>query len=117
MREDGSQRIVGMARESVISLGVRLAVLWARVVDRLENHVVVVNDGPQDSTAKLAADAGCRAGFVPIKAIGRAAHSHINPLTDTWRWRKWWRGLPVCAKIQESDSACLRLGERHSQIP
>lgn len=38
-------------------------------------------------------DAGCRVDFVPIRVIGRAARSHINPLTDAWRWCKWWRGL------------------------
>jgi glycosyltransferase involved in cell wall biosynthesis len=40
-------------------------------------------------------EAGCRVEFVPIKVIGRAARSHINPLTDAWRWCKWWCGLPA----------------------
>jgi len=38
-------------------------------------------------------DAGYRVDFVPIQFVGRGARSHINPLTDTWRWCKWWRGL------------------------
>ena len=40
-------------------------------------------------------EAGCRVDFVPIKVIGRAARSHINPVTDTWRWCKWWYHLPA----------------------
>ncbi|MGD0410707.1 MAG: glycosyltransferase family 2 protein [Verrucomicrobiota bacterium] len=54
-------------------------------------------------------DAGCRVDFVPIKVIGRAAHSHINPLTDTWRWCKWWRSLPAGERIPDSSSSrgCL----------
>lgn len=38
-------------------------------------------------------EAGYRVDFVPIRVIGRAAHSHINPITDTWRWWRWWRSL------------------------
>ena len=57
-------------------------------------------------------DAGCRVAFVPIKVIGRAAHSHINPLTDTWRWCKWWRSLPAGRKI--SDSFSSRRGLEHN---
>jgi glycosyltransferase involved in cell wall biosynthesis len=29
--------------------------------------------------------------FVPIQVIGRGGHSHIDPVTDTWRWLQWWR--------------------------
>ena len=50
-------------------------------------------------------DAGCRVEFVPIQVIGRAAHSHINPLTDAWRWRQWWRGLPAVRRISDSSSS------------
>ena len=50
-------------------------------------------------------DAGCRVEFVPIQVIGRAAHSHINPLTDTWRWCKWWRSLPAGRRISDSFSS------------
>ena len=53
-------------------------------------------------------DAGCRVEFVPIQVIGRAAHSHINPLTDAWRWRRWWRSLPAGGRI--SDSFSFRCG-------
>jgi glycosyltransferase involved in cell wall biosynthesis len=57
-------------------------------------------------------DAGCRVEFVPITVIGRAAHSHINPLTDAWRWCQWWRGLPAGRKI--SDSSSCRRGLENS---
>jgi glycosyltransferase involved in cell wall biosynthesis len=49
-------------------------------------------------------DAGCRVDFVPIQVIGRAAHSHINPLTDTWRWCRWWFGLTAGRGISNSFS-------------
>jgi glycosyltransferase involved in cell wall biosynthesis len=53
-------------------------------------------------------DAGCRVEFVPIQVIGRAAHSHINPLTDAWRWCKWWRSLPAGGRISDlSSSRCV----------
>ena len=48
-------------------------------------------------------EAGCRVDFVPIQVIGRAAHSHINPLTDFWRWCKWWRSLPAVGGIPDSS--------------
>jgi glycosyltransferase involved in cell wall biosynthesis len=44
-------------------------------------------------------DAGCRVDFVPIQVIGRAAHSHINPLTDFWRWHRWWFSLPADRRV------------------
>ena len=47
-------------------------------------------------------EAGCRVEFVPIQVIGRAAHSHINPLTDTWRWWQWWRSLPAGGRRADS---------------
>jgi glycosyltransferase involved in cell wall biosynthesis len=47
-------------------------------------------------------EAGWRVEFVPIKVIGRAAHSHINPLTDAWRWCKWWRHLPAGGRASGS---------------
>jgi len=50
-------------------------------------------------------DAGCRVEFVPIQVIGRAAHSHINPLTDAWRWCRWWRSLPAGRRISDSSSS------------
>jgi glycosyltransferase involved in cell wall biosynthesis len=53
-------------------------------------------------------DAGCRVDFVPIQAVGRGAHSHINPLTDAWRWLKWWRSLPAGRRF--SDSFASRCG-------
>jgi hypothetical protein len=31
--------------------------------------------------------------FVPIRVIGRGRTSRINPVTDSLRWWKWWRGL------------------------
>lgn len=34
---------------------------------------------------------GYRIEFVPIQVVGRSAHSHINVLTDTWRWLRWWQ--------------------------
>jgi hypothetical protein len=34
--------------------------------------------------------AGCRVEFVPIQVIGKCAHSHIDPVTDSWRWLRWW---------------------------
>jgi hypothetical protein len=54
-------------------------------------------------------DAGCRVDFVPIQVIGRAAHSHINPLTDAWRWCKWWRSLPAGTRIADSSFSRRRL--------
>ena len=53
-------------------------------------------------------DAGCGVEFVPIRVIGRAAHSHINPLTDAWRWMKWWCGLPASRRSVNSRSAGLQ---------
>lgn len=38
--------------------------------------------------------AGHRVEFVPIQVVGRGARSRIHPLADTWRWWKWWCGLP-----------------------
>lgn len=35
--------------------------------------------------------------FVPIRVIGRARGSHIRPMTDSFRWWKWWRGLKQSA--------------------
>lgn len=67
-------------------------------------------------------DAGCRVDFVPIKVIGRAAHSHINPLTDSWRWCKWWRSLPASRRMLDSfssrrslESHIFKLHEPHSR--
>jgi len=37
--------------------------------------------------------AGYRVEFTPIQVVGRGAHSHIDPVLDTWRWFKWWNGL------------------------
>jgi glycosyltransferase involved in cell wall biosynthesis len=34
--------------------------------------------------------AGCRVEFVPIQVVGKGSHSHIDPVTDTWRWLRWW---------------------------
>ncbi len=31
--------------------------------------------------------------FVPIQVIGQGRRSRINPVTDSLRWWKWWRGL------------------------
>ena len=39
--------------------------------------------------AALAARA--RVEFVPIRPIYRAGASKIRPLTDSWRWFRWWR--------------------------
>jgi len=50
-------------------------------------------------------DAGCRVEFVPIQVIGWAAHSHINPLTDTWRWCQWWGSLPAGTRTSDSPSS------------
>ena len=65
-------------------------------------------------------DAGCRVEFVPIKVIGQAAHSHINPLTDSWRWCKWWRSLPAGRRNLDSfgsrrglESSIFELHEPH----
>jgi glycosyltransferase involved in cell wall biosynthesis len=64
-------------------------------------------------------NAGYTVEFVPIRVIGRAAHSHINPITDTWRWWRWWRSLGTprsrplaprpsndCAAVQRSGPIC-----------
>jgi glycosyltransferase involved in cell wall biosynthesis len=42
-------------------------------------------------------EAGYRVEFVPIQVVGRGAHSHIDPVRDTWRWFKWWNGLSQSA--------------------
>jgi glycosyltransferase involved in cell wall biosynthesis len=34
--------------------------------------------------------AGYRVEFVPIRVIGRASRSHIDPWQDSWRWLRWW---------------------------
>ena len=36
---------------------------------------------------------GHRVEFVPIQVVPRGSRSHINPLTDTFRWWRWWQGL------------------------
>lgn len=33
--------------------------------------------------------AGLKVEFVPIQTIYRSRASHINPLTDSWRWLRW----------------------------
>ena len=60
-------------------------------------------------------DAGCGVEFVPIQVMGRAAHSHINPLTDGWRWLKWWYGLPAGNKKVNPCAAGLRPAARQLQ--
>lgn len=35
-------------------------------------------------------EGGHRVEFVPIQVIGRGAHSHIRPMTDSLRWFLWW---------------------------
>jgi hypothetical protein len=35
--------------------------------------------------------AGHRVEFVPINVIGAGPRSRIHPVTDTWRWLRWWR--------------------------
>ena len=37
---------------------------------------------------------GHRVEFVPVQTIGRGRHSHIRPVVDTWRWVRWWFGVP-----------------------
>ena len=38
---------------------------------------------------------GYRVEFVPVQVIGRSRNSHINPVTDTFRWLNWWqKGSP-----------------------
>ncbi len=37
--------------------------------------------------------AGYQVEFVPVEVIPRGTRSHINPLTDTLRWLRWWNGL------------------------
>jgi hypothetical protein len=34
---------------------------------------------------------GARVDFVPVQVIRSHRHSHIHPLTDSWRWLKWWK--------------------------
>jgi glycosyltransferase involved in cell wall biosynthesis len=34
--------------------------------------------------------AGHKVEFVPVRVIYSAGHSHIRPLTDTFRWFRWW---------------------------
>ena len=34
---------------------------------------------------------GYRVEFVPVQVIGKGRRSHIHPVTDTWRWLRWWR--------------------------
>ena len=34
--------------------------------------------------------AGHRVEFVPIQVVGSGQRSHIQPVTDTWRWLRWW---------------------------
>jgi hypothetical protein len=38
-----------------------------------------------------AARARARIEFVPIHSIYRNGASRIHPVTDVWRWLKWWR--------------------------
>jgi glycosyltransferase involved in cell wall biosynthesis len=38
-------------------------------------------------------EAGHRVEFVPIQVIGEGPRSHIHPVTDTWRWLRWWNGV------------------------
>jgi glycosyltransferase involved in cell wall biosynthesis len=59
--------------------------LWARLAPaaqrfEIESELIV---------AALAARA--RVEFVPIRPIYKAGSSKIHPVTDTWRWFKWWR--------------------------
>ena len=37
--------------------------------------------------------AGHPVAFVPIQVIGRGRCSHIQPVADSLRWWKWWRGF------------------------
>ena len=46
-------------------------------------------------------EAGYRVEFVPVQVVGRVRPSHIDPVRDTWRWFRWWHGLP-----QMGQSAC-----------
>lgn len=38
--------------------------------------------------------AGGRVEFVPVQVIYKARPSKIQPLTDGWRWLKWWLAQP-----------------------
>lgn len=35
--------------------------------------------------------AGYRVEFVPVQVVGQGRPSHIQPVTDAWRWLRWWR--------------------------
>ncbi len=62
-------------------------------------------------------EAGYGVEFVPIRVIGRAAHSHINPITDTWRWWRWWRGLGTLRSRQPSLRPSSGCGEARRSAP
>ena len=46
--------------------------------------------------------AGYQVEFVPIQVIGKGGRSRIHPVTDSWRWLKWWKRVrPVtCLSIR-----------------
>jgi hypothetical protein len=65
-------------------------------------------------------EAGYRVVFVPIQVIGRGGHSHIHPLSDTWRWLQWWNKVRLERSAnRQSDgeavqhSACARARGRN----
>ena len=46
--------------------------------------------------------AGKRVEFIPVRTIYQNSLSKINPLTDSWRWLRWWlaQRTPLCGQIK-----------------
>ena len=64
--------------------------------------------------------AGYRVEFVPIHVIGRGRRSQIDPVKDTWRWLRWWKGVRCRRRVNRQPelnagehSACARARGRN----
>ena len=56
--------------------------------------------------------AGIKVEFVPVQTIYRSHTSHINPLTDSWRWLRWRQAQgtsrPAFARLQHDPRAIIQ---------
>jgi glycosyltransferase involved in cell wall biosynthesis len=65
--------------------------------------------------------AGMNVAFVPVQTIYRSRASHINPLTDSWRWLRWRRdqviGKRSFARLQHDPRPIIQphVGVRNSR--
>jgi len=60
---------------------------WAALPLKTERFEV------ESETLMAFVTAGCAVEFVPVRVIGRARTSHIQPVADSFRWWRWWREL------------------------